>query len=141
MAEARTRLSWGVVQTAIALVLAAIAVAGPPGRSVRAESPLSDGDEFFEKKVRPILVEKCQKCHGSQRQKGGLRLDSPEAAFKGGETGPVILAGHPEKSELIRAVNYEADGFQMPPTGKLDHDSITVLTDWVSRGAPGRPRS
>jgi hypothetical protein len=104
--------------------------------ALQAESPSPEGVEFFETKVRPILVDKCQKCHGTQRQKGGLRLDSREAVFKGGESGPVIMAGHPEKSELVRAVNYEADGFQMPPTGKLDAASIAVLANWVRLGAP-----
>jgi Protein of unknown function (DUF1553)/Protein of unknown function (DUF1549)/Planctomycete cytochrome C len=129
MAESRTRVFWLVTLTAVIAFAASIV-------TVRADSQSPEGIEFFEKKVRPILVEKCQKCHGSQRQKGGLRLDSREAAFKGGETGSVIVAGHPEKSELVKAVNYEADGFQMPPTGKLDADSISVLTDWVRRGAP-----
>jgi cytochrome c553 len=119
-----------------AAALAAVVTASIVAPALRAESPTPDGAEFFEKKVRPILVEKCQKCHGSQRQKGGLRLDSREAAFKGGESGPVIVAGHPEKSELVRAVNYEADGFQMPPTGKLDAESIAVLANWVRLGAP-----
>jgi hypothetical protein len=127
--ETRTRLIW-------AIALAAVFTVGFVAPALRAESPSPEDAELFEKKIRPILVDKCQKCHGSQRQKGGLRLDSREAAFKGGETGPVIIVGHPEKSELVRAVNYEADGFQMPPTGKLDADSIAVLTDWVRRGAP-----
>ncbi len=131
MAEFRTKVFWLVALVGVIAFAASIA-------TVRADSPSPEGIEFFEKKVRPILVEKCQKCHGSERQKGGLRLDSREAAFKGGETGPVIVAGHPEQSELVKAVNYEADGFQMPPTGKLDADSISVLTDWVRRGAPGR---
>ena len=91
--------------------------------------------ELFEKKVRPILVEKCQACHGSALQKGGLRLDSRTAPLKGGESGPVVSPGHPEKSELVRAINYEADGFQMPPTGKLDADSIAALTEWIREGA------
>ncbi len=119
-----------------AAALATVFAVSVVATGAHAESPTPEGAELFEKKIRPILVEKCQKCHGSQRQKGGLRLDSREAAFKGGETGPVIIAGHPEKSALVRAVNYEADGFQMPPTGKLDADSVAVLTDWVRRGAP-----
>jgi hypothetical protein len=119
-----------------AIVLAAVFTVGVVTPGLRADNPSPEDAELFEKKIRPILVDKCQKCHGSQRQKGGLRLDSRKAAFKGGETGPVIVVGHPEKSELVRAVNYEADGFQMPPTGKLDADSIAVLTDWVRRGAP-----
>jgi hypothetical protein len=119
---------------AIVVVAVFTVGAGAPAAGVDTSTPA--GVELFEKKIRPLLVEKCQKCHGSERQKGGLRLDSREAAFKGGETGPVIVAGHPEKSELVRAINYQADSFQMPPTGKLDADSIAVLTDWVKRGAP-----
>ncbi len=119
---------------AIVVVLLFAGGAAAPAAAVDNSAP--EGIELFEKKIRPLLVEKCQKCHGSERQKGGLRLDSRDAAFKGGETGPVIVAGHPEKSELVRAINYEADGFQMPPTGKLDADSIAALTDWVKRGAP-----
>ena len=72
----------------------------------------------------------------AQLQKGGLRLDSRESLLKGGESGPVVSPGHPEKSELVRAINYEADGFQMPPTGKLDADSIGALTEWIREGAP-----
>jgi len=119
-----------------AAALVAVLTVGVAAPASQAASPTPEGAEFFEKKVRPILVEKCQKCHGTQRQKGGLRLDSREAALKGGESGPVIVAGPPEMSELVRAVNYEADGFQMPPTGKLDADSIAVLADWVRLGAP-----
>ncbi|HEV8070178.1 MAG TPA: PSD1 and planctomycete cytochrome C domain-containing protein [Planctomycetaceae bacterium] len=83
-----------------------------------------------------MLVEKCHRCHGGKLQKGGLRLDSRESLLKGGESGPVVSPGHPEKSELVRAINYEADGFQMPPTGKLDADSIGALTEWIREGAP-----
>ena len=86
------------IWSATLVTVLAVSVAAP---AAPAESPTPEGMEFFEKKVRPILVEKCQKCHGSQRQKGGLRLDSREAAFKGGESGPVIVAGHPENSQLV----------------------------------------
>ncbi|HEV3304244.1 MAG TPA: PSD1 and planctomycete cytochrome C domain-containing protein [Planctomycetaceae bacterium] len=101
-----------------------------------AESPTGASAEFFEKKVRPVLVEKCHRCHGGKLQKGGLRLDSRESLLKGGDSGPVVSPGHPEKSELVRAINYDADGFQMPPTGKLDADSIEALTEWIREGAP-----
>jgi hypothetical protein len=83
-----------------------------------------------------VLVEKCHRCHGRALQKGGLRLDSRESLLKGGDSGPVVNPGHPEKSELVRAINYEAEGFQMPPTGKLDADSIGALTEWIREGAP-----
>src|SRR5579859_6066462 len=108
----------------------AVAVIGLQPSWSAAESPTAAA-EFFEKKVRPILVEKCHRCHGRELQKGGLRLDSRAGLLKGGESGPVVNPGHPEKSELVRAINYDADGFQMPPTGKLDADSIGALTEWV----------
>ncbi|HEV8000794.1 MAG TPA: PSD1 and planctomycete cytochrome C domain-containing protein [Planctomycetaceae bacterium] len=118
---------------AVAIVGTGVALA-----AVRAgaESPSGASVEFFEKRVRPVLVEKCQRCHGRESPKGGLSLVSREGLLKGGESGPVVNPGHPEKSELVRAINYEADGFQMPPTGKLDTDSIGALTEWIRAGAP-----
>ncbi len=117
--------------------LAAVIVStGLAGFRCHAESPTQASAEFFERRVRPILIEKCHRCHGPQVQKGGLRLDSRESLIKGGESGAVVNSGHPEKSELVRAINYEADGFQMPPTGKLDADSIGTLTEWIREGAP-----
>lgn len=92
--------------------------------------------EFFEKRVRPLLVEACHKCHGAQQQKGGLRLDSAAALRQGGDSGPAIVPGEPQKSLLIQAINYDPDGYQMPPTGKLSPESIAILTEWVRLGAP-----
>src|SRR5262245_47028643 len=65
--------------------------------------------EFFEAKVRPILVNKCQSCHGPDKQKGGLRLDSREAIMQGSDGGPVILQKEPEKSLLLKAIRHEGD--------------------------------
>src|SRR5262245_55936740 len=92
--------------------------------------------EFFEREVRPLLVEHCHKCHGPKMQKGGLRLDSRAAVLKGGDTGPAIKPGDVKESLLIDAINYDPDGYQMPPTGKLSDDQIATLTDWVKRKAP-----
>jgi len=92
--------------------------------------------EFFEKEVRPLLVEHCQKCHGAEKQKGALRLDSREATLKGGDTNPAIVPGKPDESELIKALRYEADGYQMPPDGKLPPEAISVFVKWVEMGAP-----
>ncbi|MDX1968816.1 MAG: PSD1 and planctomycete cytochrome C domain-containing protein [Planctomycetaceae bacterium] len=91
--------------------------------------------EFFEKRVRPVLVEHCSKCHSNKDVKGGLRLDSRAALLKGGDTGPAIIPGDARRSLLIEAVRYEPDGYQMPPTGKLPDDAIAALTDWVQQGA------
>lgn len=92
--------------------------------------------EFFEKSVRPVLVENCHKCHGPKQQKGELRLDSRAGMLKGGQTGPAIVPGKPEESELVLAVSYDPSGYQMPPTGKLNADQISSLTEWIKMGAP-----
>src|SRR4051812_7649821 len=63
-------------------------------------------DEFFEKEIRPVLVERCQTCHGDQKPKGGLRLTSREALLKGGDSGPAISPGRPDESLLIHAIRY-----------------------------------
>ena len=64
----------------------------------------ADGIEFFERKVRPLFADHCFSCHGEEKQKGKLRLDSPAAIRKGGESGEEIVPGEPEKSRLIVAV-------------------------------------
>jgi hypothetical protein len=104
--------------------------------SFAAESPADR--EFFERKVRPLLVERCYSCHssGAKKQKGGLRLDSRAAILKGGESGPAVVPGEPDKSRLIEAVRYGRQDLQMPPKGKLSDKDIAVLEDWVRRGLP-----
>src|SRR2546427_4089323 len=98
----------------------------------------SEQVEFFEKQVRPILAERCYKCHSTQSEKlkGDLLLDSREGLLKGGEDGPVISTGFPEKSKLIEAINYQNPDLQMPPKGKLSDQQIATLTEWVKMGAP-----
>src|SRR5947207_3404568 len=94
--------------------------------------------EFFEKKIRPVLVESCYECHSSRAKelKGELRLDSAESLKAGGETGPVVAPGSPEKSRLIDAIRYQNADLQMPPKGRLASSKIDDLTEWVKRGAP-----
>src|SRR5689334_7081141 len=82
-----------------------------------AEEPRA-GLDYFEREVRPILVDTCQKCHGEKKQEGELRLDSRAALLKGGSIGPAIEPGNPEKSLLIAAVRHVGD-VQMPPKAKL----------------------
>jgi len=91
-------------------------------------------EEFFEARVRPVLADNCLECHGAEKHKGGLRLDVRDAMLKGGDTGPVVVPGKPDLSPLIAAIRYEGD-VQMPPKKKLKDDEITVLTDWIKRGA------
>jgi Protein of unknown function (DUF1553)/Protein of unknown function (DUF1549)/Planctomycete cytochrome C len=91
--------------------------------------------EFFEKDVRPLLASRCQKCHGSEKQKGGLRLDSRKTALQGGDNGPAVVPGKPGESLLVEAINY-GDLVQMPPKSKLPAAEIATLTKWVEMGAP-----
>ncbi len=92
--------------------------------------------EFFEKQVRPLLVERCFECHGPEKQRGGLRLDSRAAVLSGGDSGPAVVAGQPEKSRLVQAVHYGDDKLRMPPKDKLSDQQIGLLTAWVKVGAP-----
>ena len=94
--------------------------------------------DFFEKRVRPVLVRRCFECHSTQAEKlrGGLLLDSRAAALKGGDTGPAILPGDVAKSPLVEAIGYQSEQLQMPPAGKLPAQEIADLTEWVRRGAP-----
>ena len=93
------------------------------------------GVEFFEKQIRPILVEHCRSCHGEKKQEGGLRLTAHEEILKGGDTGPAIVPGEPDDSLLIRAVGY-LDEPKMPPKQKLPDADIEKLRQWVAMGAP-----
>jgi hypothetical protein len=91
--------------------------------------------EFFEKKIRPVLVTYCYKCHSSDsdKVKGGLLLDSREAARRGGESGEAVVPGKPDQSLLLSALRY--DDFQMPPKGKLPEAVIADFEKWIASGA------
>ena len=92
--------------------------------------------EFFERKIRPLLVENCHACHAAAtKRKGGLLLDSREAILKGGDSGRAVVPGDPEKSLVLSVVRY-GDEIKMPPKGKLADDQIAALAEWVKRGAP-----
>jgi len=105
----------------------------------RAAQPDPDGIEFFEKRIRPVLADHCYKCHSaeSEKVKGGLLLDTRDALLKGGDTGPAITPGDPEKSLLIKAVRYTDKDLQMPPKDKkLSDEQIADFEAWVKIGAP-----
>ena len=96
---------------------------------------VSDEDmRFFENKVRPLLAEKCWSCHGEEKQKGSLRLDSLGAMLQGGESGAALVPGKLDESLLIDAIRYQS--FEMPPTKPLEELEIAILTSWVAKGAP-----
>src|SRR5690348_12496763 len=100
------------------LLLTATPVAAqkPTITPARSDSSISkEGNEFFEKSIRPILVRHCYECHSGdpKKAKGGLVLDNRAGLRKGGDSGAVIVPGHPDDSLLIEAVKYE--GLEMPP--------------------------
>ena len=90
------------------------------------------GLEFFESKIRPLFVDNCLRCHSTTtKSKGGLKLDARETLFAGGETGPAIVAGDPEKSLLVKAIRYADKDLQMPPKEKLADEQIHALEAWI----------
>src|SRR5687767_14684154 len=86
-----------------------------------AATSASESIDFFEAKIRPVLVANCYKCHSveSKKRKGGLWLDSRAAMLEGGDSGAVLTPGDPDKSRLIEAIRYKNPELQMPPDGPL----------------------
>jgi hypothetical protein len=97
---------------------------------------------FFEKKIRPLLVSDCYKCHSaeSEKIKGSLVVDTREGLLKGGDTGPAIVPGNPSKSLLIKAIKGDDKDLQMPPKKKLAPEVVADFEKWITMGAPD-PRS
>ena len=102
----------------------------------QANAPTRAQVEFFEKSVRPVLAEHCYKCHGAEKQKGDLRMDSREALLKGTDTGPVVFPGDPAKGAFIKSIRHESD-YRMPEKApKLSDATIAALTEFCV----GRPK-
>ena len=112
-------------------LLVVISVATPAGR---ADPPSVEEAEFFETRVRPLLVTHCAECHSTEagEPEGGLSFDS-RADFLAAEG--VVVAGKPDESLLVNVIRYDGD-LQMPPDGKLPAEAIATLEDWVRRGLP-----
>ncbi len=119
-----------MVWAALAAGAVGVAQEAPPRNALAPEKL-----EFFETKVRPILVQRCYECHSGQESNGGLRLDYREGLLKGGDSGPALQADEPQGSLLLCAIRYQNADLQMPPSGKLDASEIEVLETWVAQGA------
>ena len=91
--------------------------------------------EFFETKIRPVLAENCYQCHGPDKQKAGLRLDSAAGIRKGGESGPAVIPGDTDKGLLLKAVRQTDADLKMPPKGKLKDAELADLAIWIKSGA------
>jgi len=109
------------------------------GTALQGADPDRKGLDFFEAKIRPMLVTHCYECHSAgaaakKKLKGGLLLDSRDGSRNGGESGPAVVPGNPDDSLLISALNH--DLFKMPPTGKLPDELIAHFVKWIKMGAP-----
>jgi|688.fasta_scaffold31987_2 cytochrome c553 len=115
----------------LTIVVALLAAPALPGAATEAADLA-----FFEREVRPVLVRRCEECHGAEKQKGGLRLDSAAGWRAGGNGGAVIVPGRPEESPLLAAVRHATEDLQMPPKERLPAAEIAALEEWIRRGAP-----
>lgn len=116
-------VAWAILSSSVAIAAEAEEAALSPEQT-----------KFFEEQVRPLLATHCYKCHGDEKQKGALRVDSKAALLAGGESGPAVVPGKPDESLLVEAINHAS--FEMPPEGKLKDNEIATLTKWVELGAP-----
>ena len=115
----------------LSAVFAALLLAG----SARAETPPSAADiQFFEQKIRPVLVANCYECHSGAKPKGKLSIDTRDGIRRGGETGPAVVPGNVKESLLIQAVRH--DGLEMPPDKpRLPENVVADLERWIASGA------
>jgi len=121
----------------IAVVLACWGVLGAISHSGRAVVAADSDLEFFEQRIRPVLAERCFKCHSQEtaKPKGGLRVDRRASLFEGGDSGPSIVAGKPNDSLLIKAIAWTGVVSEMPPDGKLPERVIADFKHWIANGA------
>ncbi len=118
------------------LLTALWATASQPMAIVAQESKANkQAIAFFEKHIRPVLVQHCYECHsaGSKKIQGGLSLDTREGLLRGGESGPALVPGKPQQSLLIQALKYQS--FEMPPKRQLPEAVIGDFVKWVQQGA------
>ena len=103
-----------------------------------ADAPTDEQLVFFEKRIRPLLVERCYECHSATAKElgGGLLLDSRPGIVKGGDSGPVLVPGDPESSLLMTAVDHTNPDLKMPPKQRLSDDEIRDLSKWIAMRAP-----
>ena len=112
----------------LGVVCAAICFIAPTGYT-------DERERFFENHIRPVLVEHCYACHSAEAKtlQANLRVDSPAALRRGGDSGPAVVAAKPEESTLLQALEYEH--WQMPPKGKLPAATIENFRKWIADGA------
>src|SRR5262245_200540 len=135
LVEVIMRRAWLGGLLAVAMVLPSLKGAGEREPASRGAISAEDR-EFFEKKIRPLLVESCFKCHSGPKAKGKLWLDTRAGLLKGGESGPAVVPGDVKKGLLLKAISYENAELKLPREGKLQEQQIADLMEWVRRGVP-----
>ena len=119
-------------------LLAAIGLAACVlSKASHAAQPTAEETAFFEKQVRPLLAASCYQCHGPKKQESGLRLDSRATMVHGGDRGPAIVPGAPDKSLVIEAVQQQGE-LKMPPKSKLKESDVAILSTWIKEERLGR---
>lgn len=122
---------------AFAVVAVLVGGVAPAGRAGEAAALAPEAREFFERKIRPVLVAECYECHGAEKQKGGLRLDSRPGWQAGGNLGDAIVPGQPGKSLLLTAIKHADPDLAMPDKApKLSAEVIADFERWIAMGAP-----
>ena len=132
------RLSHTILVLSLVLSAASVRTVRGADEPVQTAASDSDGISFFEKNIRPVLVEHCYACHSAKaiKLKGQLLLDSRQGVAKGGEGGGILVPGQPTKSRLIEAIQWINPDSQMPPQKKLGPEQIEKFEQWVKMGAP-----
>jgi hypothetical protein len=110
--------------------------AAAAGETAKARAPGLAAAPLFGQKIRPVLVGTCLKCHGGKKVRGGLRLETRAGLLRGGEHGPAVVPGAPDKSLLIRALRYAHEDVKMPPGKPLPAAVVRDFAAWVRAGAP-----
>ncbi len=116
-----------------AVLCLAVPLLAAQGPTVRPHQPVAEA--LFESKVRPVLAQSCVKCHGDKKARGGLRIDSRAAVLRGGDRGPAVVPGEPNKSLLIQALRYTHADVKMPPDQRLPAAVVKDFEAWVKGGA------
>jgi hypothetical protein len=138
VAESNKRLFSSVLRCLLCTLIGLAIPTASQCQEVTTTQVDTKGIEFFEKHVRPVLVQHCYACHSTQSDEleGNLALDSPQGWLEGGTNGPAIVPGDASASLLMAALRYQSDTLQMPPAGPLDSQAVERIGQWIAMGAP-----
>ncbi|WP_337175246.1 PSD1 and planctomycete cytochrome C domain-containing protein [Paludisphaera sp.] len=121
---------------AATFAVAAVAAGAGGGEAIPAGADEAAKLDFFERKVRPLLVDNCYNCHSANtKAASGLRVDDRNGLLAGGDRGPAVVPGDPEESLLLQSVAHQDDAPRMPPRKKLGEEEVAILSRWIAEGA------